>query len=290
MIADMDHRLPEDGHAEHAAELVGAALPEMRVRQRGREVPNANPSTARHRKGRIRAVLFDLDDTLLDTRNSMEAALAATCDLALDSSSGLTQEGIREAYYAVSEELRWQQEAGCLSFTTERAMDLHRWREIAMRCEVAPAYADTLSAHYYGCRLRNYRLFPDVPERLPQLLNCFQLALMTNGQSDLQRKKIAVVALDRWIPRAYISSEVGARKPDPRFFCHALAELGCEPHVAVMVGDSLPHDIAGAAALGIRTVWVNRQGQEPLADVKPDATVQDLHGLANLLAGWSCAG
>jgi FMN hydrolase / 5-amino-6-(5-phospho-D-ribitylamino)uracil phosphatase len=54
----------------------------------------------------------------------------------------------------------------------------------------------------------------------------------------------------------------------------------------VMVGDSLHHDIAGAAALGIRTIWLNRNGQPPEADVEPDAVIEDLRPLPGLLARW----
>jgi FMN phosphatase YigB (HAD superfamily) len=53
-----------------------------------------------------------------------------------------------------------------------------------------------------------------------------------------------------------------------------------------MVGDSLPNDIAGAAALGMRTVWVNRFGAALPAEIRPDAVIEDLRGLAAVLARW----
>jgi HAD superfamily hydrolase (TIGR01549 family) len=235
----------------------------------------------------VRVVLFDLDDTLIDTRSSLQAARAATCRLAFECYPGLTEVCIREAYDTVAQEFSRRREAGRLSFATTRDTHLRRWTEILARCGVESTHAAALADYDYTCRLENYRLCPEVPEVLPQLASSYRLALLTNGLGDLQRQKIAAFALEQWIPTAWISGEVGIRKPDPGIFWHALAQLECEPEDAVMVGDSLRHDIAGAAALGIRTIWLNRNRQPPQADVEPDAVIEDLRPLLGLLSRWS---
>ena len=55
-----------------------------------------------------------------------------------------------------------------------------------------------------------------------------------------------------------VSGELGAGKPDAAVFDHALGLLGAEREDAVMVGDSLECDVAGARAAGLGAVWVNR--------------------------------
>jgi putative hydrolase of the HAD superfamily len=123
---------------------------------------------------------------------------------------------------------------------------------------------------------------------LPVLAERYQVALLTNGLSDFQREKIRAVDLERWIPTVYVSSELDFWKPSPEIFRHVLADLGARAVEAAMVGDSLRHDIAGAAAAGLRTVWMRRHGQAPRDDVKPDATMEDLRPLSEVLRGWGC--
>jgi putative hydrolase of the HAD superfamily len=234
----------------------------------------------------IRAVLLDLDDTLLDTRHSATTALAATCALAAERCPGLSEEQLRAAYHAVVREVDLELAARKIDFSQMRDFYLHRWTEILARCGLASEHAAALGERYMASRRLNYQLCEEVLELLPQLLDRYQVALLTNGPSDLQRDKIAIVDLERWLPRIYVSGELGCWKPQPAIFQHVLEQLGCAPREAVMVGDSLTNDVAGAAAVGMRTVWINRHGQRPVLAIRPDATVTDLRPLPGLLEEW----
>lgn len=102
------------------------------------------------------------------------------------------------------------------------------------------------------------------------------MALITNGVSRLQRAKIDRFGLERFFDCIVIEGEFGAGKPDPRVYRHALEQLAVQSSEAMMVGDNLQADIAGAQALGIYTVWVDWKGAglpegTPAA---PDSTVQ----------------
>jgi putative hydrolase of the HAD superfamily len=57
-----------------------------------------------------------------------------------------------------------------------------------------------------------------------------------------------------------VSSEAGYEKPDPRIFLTALARRGAAPEEAAHVGDRMRADVAGAAAIGVRAVWLDRRG------------------------------
>ena len=57
-----------------------------------------------------------------------------------------------------------------------------------------------------------------------------------------------------------ISGDLGVGKPEPAIFVHTLSQLGVTADGAVMIGDSMERDIDGAAALGIRGIWLNRDG------------------------------
>jgi HAD superfamily hydrolase (TIGR01509 family) len=233
----------------------------------------------------VRVLLFDLDDTLFDTRWSAEAALAAVGPLVRERCPELGEEQMRATYYAVIREVDGLLADGQLVFDTARALHLHRWHEILARCGADTGHAAVLAERYRITRRENGRLFDDVPEVLA-LLEGYHAALLTNGPGEMQREKMASVALERWIPEAYISGELGVWKPHAAIFRHALDGMACTAEEAVMVGDSLPNDIAGAAAVGMRTVWVNRHGFGLPPEIRPDAVIEDLRGLPEALSRW----
>lgn len=86
-----------------------------------------------------------------------------------------------------------------------------------------------------------------------------------------------------------ISHDVGVRKPRPEIFAAALAALGVPAAEALHVGDDLAADVAGAAALGIRTVWITRRVRDTAAararvpEARPDWVIADLAELAAIL-------
>jgi len=80
-----------------------------------------------------------------------------------------------------------------------------------------------------------------------------------------------------------VSGELGAGKPDPAIFRHALREVGCDAEHAVMVGDSLTRDVLGALDAGLRAVWVNRAGRERPGGRFAGLEVASLTDLAGVL-------
>lgn len=87
---------------------------------------------------------------------------------------------------------------------------------------------------------------------------------------------------------AYVTSNgTGFAKPHPRIFERALEVLNAGPEAAAMVGDQLSRDIAGAKALGIRTIWKRPTGHRGPVEPKPDATIASLTELAPILRDWT---
>jgi FMN phosphatase YigB (HAD superfamily) len=88
-----------------------------------------------------------------------------------------------------------------------------------------------------------------------------------------------------------ISHDIGIRKPRPEIFAAALAGLEVAPEEVLHVGDNLVADVLGAAALGIRTVWITRCVADPDAararapSARPDWTIRDLAELPAILDG-----
>jgi putative hydrolase of the HAD superfamily len=94
-----------------------------------------------------------------------------------------------------------------------------------------------------------------------------KLGLVSNAidPPDLLHRDLEQLGVAQRLDVAVFSSEVGRRKPDPSIFEVALSRLGIEPERALMVGDSVPNDVAGAQALGMTTcqaLWFVADSQE----------------------------
>ena len=132
--------------------------------------------------------------------------------------------------------------------------------------------------------MSNWLPFRDTVAALKTLNKRFRLAILSNVDDDLFRLSQArlVVSFD-WV---ITSEQLGSYKPSERNFRCAMATIGVAPAQHVHVAQSLYHDIAPASTLGLKTVWVNRQGAAvtPVINVVPDLEVPDLETLARMVA------
>ena len=108
-----------------------------------------------------------------------------------------------------------------------------------------------------------------------------RLALLTNGCSTFQRRKLARFRLEPLFELILIEGELGYGKPDRRVFEAALRHFDVRVAEACMVGDNLDADVAGAQALGIQSIWFDAQGTgyRPGERRPPDRVIQRLSEL-----------
>lgn len=107
---------------------------------------------------------------------------------------------------------------------------------------------------------------------------------LSSADDDVRRNCEALgIAAD--IDYVLSSCSVGWQKPHPAIFRRALELAGASADEAVMVGDDLGADVAGAKALGMRAVWVSEKEPRSMV-VRPDAVIKTLVELPQILAGW----
>ena len=136
----------------------------------------------------------------------------------------------------------------------------------------------------FSSSVADWPAFPDSAPALETLKTTFKLAIVSNVDDDLfaHSARRLGVAFD-WIVTA---QSVKSYKPSLNNFRVAIDRIGVEPGRILHVAQSLYHDIAPAARLGLSTVWVNRRkgqpgfGATPPADAHPDLEVPDLRSLA----------
>lgn len=102
------------------------------------------------------------------------------------------------------------------------------------------------------------------------------MALITNGTPDLQRQKIEQSGLEHFFNAIVISGEIGYRKPRKEIFLACLQRLDAMASGAVMIGNTLDSDIAGANECGISSIWLNREKKKNTTAIRPDHEITGL--------------
>jgi len=216
----------------------------------------------------IRAILFDLDGTLLDRHSSLIVHLHKQ----LQRCASLL-EGVDPAHYIAK-----VIELDACGHTPKDAV----YRGVAEHFDL-PADSGRILLEDF------HRNFPDtcVPfPRLHQTLDALHkrglaLGVVTNGRSLSQDPKIDGLGIRHYFQSVLVSEAEGIRKPDPEIFLRALRQLDTEPAQAVFVGDNPQADIHAAKAVGMKAVWMrNTNWPEP---TDADAAVSNLDEVAGVI-------
>lgn len=217
-----------------------------------------------------RAVLIDLDGTLLDTAPDLAAAANAM---------------LAELGLSAIEPARVRDFVGRgIAVLVRRALAAALGREPeAALLERAQAL---FAAHYERENGRAARPFPGVLEGLAAMrAQGLRLACVTNKHSRFTRPLLAATGLDRFFDAVVTSDMAGARKPDPAVFLHACRLLEVAPAETCAIGDSA-NDAEGARAAGCTFLLVPygyREGRS-LDEIACDGVVASLAEAARLLS------
>ncbi len=253
------------------------------------------------------AILFDLDDTLIVDEANSKLAMGETARVAAKR-NGAEEERFLADVRRISQEL-WAGNPSldychAIGISAEECLwgefvgsdpslvALRHWAlsfrrelfDVVLAAQGLAADDGSLAACFANRRRQHQPLMPGAEDTLARLAANFRLGLLTNGAPDLQREKIAASGLGPFFQAITVSGEHGIGKPCAEIFQILLRELGCEAAQAVMVGNSLSRDIAGARRAGLdKTVWLKVEGSEEFADVEPDHTITRLSELPDLL-------
>ena len=236
---------------------------------------------------RPRAILFDLDDTILEFDGSADRVWRS---VVAEYAGGLTGLDIERFMAALNEYREWYW--GDPERHRQGRLDLPLARREVVRGAfdvlglTAPAVADAIAHAYSVQRELEVSPFPGAIETLNYVrAQGIRMALVTNGTSAMQRGKIQRFGLESYFDHILIEEEFGAGKPDERVYLHAIEQLDTSPAESWMVGDNLEWDVATPQRLGIFSLWVDGAGTglPKTANVQPDRIIRRLSELANFL-------
>jgi putative hydrolase of the HAD superfamily len=244
----------------------------------------------------IRAVVFDLFDTLVDLslrdlpRVEIDGrsvpSTAGALHEAVAAHSEIEFEPFMAALTEVDREFRETRYARGLELPT-----LERFEAVVDRLGIdAPELPGVLTETHMGL----IRKQVSVPENHKQVLDDLARRVRLGLCSNFTHSAMALGLLDDCgfrtrLDALVISDAIGIRKPRAEIFEAVLTELGVAPEETLHVGDSLSADIGGAAPLGIRTAWITRRIEDRDAALRahdgprPDCVIADLSEIEGLL-------
>ncbi|MEH6942502.1 HAD family hydrolase [Bacillus sp. JJ722] len=256
----------------------------------------------------VKAVFFDLDDTLLWDHKSIREAFKATCEYAAEKvgvEAGKLEEAVRTAaqeLYASYETYEFTKMIGINPFEGLWGNFGDDSLEFPNMKEIAPGYRKNawtqglkvlgIDDAEFGAELAER--FPQERRKLPflyeetfqvldKLKGEYALLLLTNGSPELQNTKLEITPeLVPYFDKIVISGDFGKGKPDVTIFEHALEIMNVTKDEAIMVGDNLMTDVLGASRAGMKSVWINRHDKER-NEVVPTYEIKHLEELFSIL-------
>lgn len=235
----------------------------------------------------IRALLLDLDDTILDGRSGVAAAWDAVSALVAAAQPGLADADVRLEIDRVTDWF-WsdpeRHRTGRLDLVAARRVILTRVLAVFEREE--PALVERAARFYTEHREASLCLEEGVLEVLEGLrARVPRMALVTNGAARPQRAKVERFALERFFDHVQIEGELGVGKPETRAYEHALGVLDARPGEALMVGDNFECDVLGPLEAGMHAAWIDLHdvGEPPEPAPRSFHRVRSLRELAELL-------
>lgn len=258
----------------------------------------------------VKAIFFDLDDTLLWDKKSVEKAFQETCRLA-EELTGESCANLEEAVRAAATELYSGYDTydftkmiginpfeGLWGTFDDEGEDFQKMKTIVptyrqeawtlglqkIGIEDSAEIGNQLGEYFPEARKRNPVLYEESLNVLAELKEHYQLLLLTNGSPSLQQLKLEITPeIAPYFNHIIVSGAFGKGKPDPDIFDHALSKFDFTADEVLMVGDNLMTDIIGAGKVGIRSVWINREQKAPHETIIPTYEIQHLEELLQLL-------
>lgn len=214
----------------------------------------------RLRRVTFRALLLDLDDTLVDHRGAADRGLRSWLTGLGLADSPADLETLVERWFVLEARHYVRVQRRELTYAEQRRV---RVREFLPGWDLADdELADDVFAGFLGCYRAAWRAFDDAAAAIERARAVgLPVGILTNGDQAIQTEKLRCTGLLRRDVPVFASSALPAAKPDPRSYLSACSALGSEPASTLMVGDSLRHDVVGAQRAGLQARLLDRYGR-----------------------------
>ena len=244
-------------------------------------------------------VIFDLDDTLVEeertAQSSFNEVARQLCTADSDQTGTAFRDAVRRVWHSgphydlclelgiASWEGLWATFEGNHPVLDGVKAWVPTYRREAWRTALDSVSLDLDLAElardvFVEAQSSGHPLLEGAGQTVCELSDRFRLGLLTNGPSDIQRRKLTGTGLTPRFESLSISGETGVGKPTPAAFADTLSRLHIRPEDAVMVGDSWERDVVGAVSSGLSAVWIasGRPAPEQMEGVAVVDSIEEL--------------
>lgn len=196
---------------------------------------------------KICAVLFDLDETLLDRTQSLMQFVEQQYTRFDVHLRHIPKETFVQRFVALDARgVVWKDQVYQQLIVEQKIIGID-WQTLL----------DDYMAHFAASCVG----FPHLQEMLEALAaRGYTLGIVTNGRSPFQERNIVALGIEHCFSVILVSEAEGVRKPEPEIFLRAAQRLGVRVEEVVFVGDNPQADIAGAQRCGMRAIWFTPRG------------------------------
>lgn len=210
----------------------------------------------------IKAVIFDLDDTLYDYKSLERAAFECVGELVRER-LGVSEEQCEEAFMRARQVTKAK-----LGETATSHSRMLYFQKTLEYLDIRPLYlALEMYETYWGFFLDNMILYPGVRELLEALHEKYiRVGVCTDLLAHIQHRKLRRLGMMDDVDCLVTSEEAGVEKPAPGIFHLCLEKLRLPAEEVCFVGDNLERDVKGAMAAGLQAVWFHPESERDLRE------------------------
>jgi YjjG family noncanonical pyrimidine nucleotidase len=229
---------------------------------------------------RYTTVFFDLDHTLWDYETSAKETLQELFDQYRLETLGIPAfDNFHQQFRVVNQQLWHLYDHGKIDSEIIRR---ERFKQILGHFGIVNEPVSLqLSSDYLNHCPRKGNLMPGAIDTLNYLAERYSLTVITNGFEDIQRIKLEAGNIAGYFQHIITSQKAGHKKPAREIFDFALSENAITADQAIMIGDNLATDIAGAKNASVDVIFYNPDRLEHQAEVNHE--IHQLHELCSLL-------
>ncbi|MBA3725712.1 MAG: HAD family hydrolase [Armatimonadetes bacterium] len=229
-------------------------------------------------KQQIRAIFFDLDDTLCAYWSASRRGLRQAFEEApLECDPDKAIEAWRNVFSTFSPEIKTDSWYERYLESGEPTRTEHMRRVLTSLGCPSDQLATKLSARYAELRDASLEPFQETHEVLEFLKSKYILGLITNGPADVQRQEIETLGIGEYFDHILIEGEYKLGKPHQEIFDEARRLSGFEHDEMLFVGNAFEHDVQGSKNAGWHSIWVNKAMEtNPGSGPQPDAVAFNL--------------
>ncbi|MEK4626816.1 HAD-IA family hydrolase [Solibacillus sp. FSL R7-0682] len=218
----------------------------------------------------IKAVLFDLDGTLLNRDESVKHFIETQYDRLIEQLNHIPKETFTSRFIHLDQRgYVWKDKV---------------YKQLVDEFHMTTITSEQLLADYLNKFKNSCVPFPNLILMLEQLINSgIVLGMITNGYGQFQMDNVRALGIEKYFDTIIVSEWEGMKKPDPQIFHRALNKLNLVANECVFIGDHPENDVKAARNVGMKAVWKKDFQWD---NVEADAIVQDLLELPIIIEGW----